>query len=156
MANKRLETPLKDEWKLFILGDGPLKPLIKKKIDEYKLSQTVVLLYEPDISNILNKSSIFISVQEHENYPSQSLLEAMASENAIIATDVGNTKKILDDRCAFFIHENSSQELARKLLTLMNNKLLCKKMGEEARKKVLSEHSVYIFCNYLFNLWDIN
>ena len=156
LAYKRLETPLKYEWKLIILGNGPLRPFIKKRIDEYKLNKNVLLLHKPDISNILNKSTIFVSVQKHENYPSQSLLEAMASGNAIIATDVGDTKKILDDRCALFIHDNSSRELARKLLMLMKNKLLCKKMGEEARKKVLSEHSIYIFIDYLFKLWEVN
>lgn len=156
LVYKRLESPLKDRWKLFILGNGPLKPLIKKKIDEYKLNKSVVLSYQSDISSILNKSSIFVSVQAHENYPSQSLLEAMASENAIIATDVGNTKKLLDDGCALFIYRNSRQELAEKLFTLINDEMLRKKLGEEARKKILLKHSICIFVDYLFKLWDIN
>lgn len=156
LVYKRLESPLKDSWKLFILGNGPLKPLMKRKIDEYRLNKNVILTYQPDISNILNKSSIFISIQTHENYPSQSLLESMASENAIIATDVGNTKKLLDDRCALFIYRNSSKDLAEKLFTLIDDEKLRKKLGEEARKKVLSEHSMDIFVDYLFKLWGID
>lgn len=155
LAYKKLEPPLKNKWKLFILGNGPLEPLIKQKINEYKINNSVVLSYQSDISSILNKSSIFVSVQMHENYPSQSLLEAMASENAIIATDVGDTRKLLDDKCALFTKRNSSKELAEKLITLINDEEMRRTLGEEARKKILSQHNIDVFADYLFKLWDI-
>lgn len=40
-------------------------------------------------------SKIFLSLQNYENYPSQSLLEAISSGNYIIASDVGDTNSIV-------------------------------------------------------------
>jgi len=98
----------------------------------------------------LAKSKIFLSIQQYENYPSQSLLEAMASGCAIIATDVGLTRNILDESCCIFIKYDAN-DLCQAINYLLDNPNLIKELGDNAKKKSMNEHNVSIYANYFIN-----
>jgi glycosyltransferase involved in cell wall biosynthesis len=100
-----------------------------------------------DPFEIMRRSKIFLSLQEKENYPSQALLEAMVSGCAIIATDVGETRKLLDETCAVLIPYDPVI-LAETITYLLKNHSHRKKMAENAQRKALSEHTVDRFSNY--------
>ncbi len=134
--------------RFFILGKGPLEPEITAMIKKLGIESIVSLKYELNISKILSISKIFVSLQQDENYSSQSLLEAMACENAIVATDVGETLRWVDDTTGIRIKPNALQ-LANAIIYLLNNPILIRKMGSTARKKAMSEHDMDDFVNYL-------
>ena len=54
--------------------------------------------YATDLAPLFARASVFVSCQRHENLGSSSLLEAMASGDAVVATDVGQTWRIVDER----------------------------------------------------------
>ncbi len=100
-----------------------------------------------DPFEVLSRAKIFLSLQHTENYPSQALLEAMASGCAVIATDVGETRKLLDESCALLIPPNSDR-LADAINRLVNESLLRKRLGLTARERVLREHTLERFATY--------
>lgn len=55
----------------------------------------VVIGSYSNIDVYLKKSYIFLSLQDYDNYPSQSLIEAMSFGCTIIATDFGETSKLV-------------------------------------------------------------
>jgi glycosyltransferase involved in cell wall biosynthesis len=96
---------------------------------------------------ILARSKIFVSLQKHDNYPSQSLLEAMASGCAIIATDVGETRRLLDESCAILIPPNS-MALKESILFLLSDSELRRKLGASACQRVHATQTVERYASY--------
>lgn len=138
--------------RFFILGDGPLKPEMFKRIGELKIGTHVEVKFIHDIGSVLSASRIFVSVQKKENYPSQSLLEAMACENAIIATNKGETRRLVDKEVGILIDEDPHQ-LADAVIKLLKDPALTFEMGRKAREKVLREHNISAFVGYFGNLY---
>ncbi|OWL86393.1 glycosyltransferase family 4 protein [Halopseudomonas aestusnigri] len=105
-------------------------------------------IYETDEPlTVLGRTKIFLSLQSTNNYPSQSVLEAMASECAIIATDVGETRRFLDENCAVLIPYDSGA-LLQAIKKLLSDDDLRKRLGRKARLRVLEEHTVECYANY--------
>lgn len=109
---------------LHVCGFGPLRNLAPGPN-----------VYETDEPfAVMARSRVFLSIQEYENYPSQSLLEAMASGCAIVATNVGNTRLILDDSVADLVEPNA-EAIFRAIEALIRNPARAEVMGAEANKK---------------------
>ena len=91
-------------------------------------------------------------MQRDENYPSQSLLEAMACENAVIATNVGLTKAIVKDSFGILINSNET-ELFNAITNLISCENKLAEMGKQARMFVMSNHKVELFHHYLMSIY---
>lgn len=96
---------------------------------------------------VLGRTKVFLSLQTSNNYPSQSLLEAMASGCAIIATDVGETRKLLDKTCAMLIPPCSNKLLVA-IEALMGDPSAREALGSAARDRVLSTQTVSAYADY--------
>jgi glycosyltransferase involved in cell wall biosynthesis len=87
---------------------------------------------DEEISNIYNKSSIFISTSWWEGFGLPGL-EAMACGCAVITTDSGGVKEYADDKNAFFFSPKSSGELKNVLIRLLNNRKLIYELSERGK-----------------------
>lgn len=103
--------------------------------------------FVPNIQSVLAKTKIFLSIQEVENYPSQSLLEAMGSGCAIIATNVGETSKLVDTNCGILI-PFESKHLESSIHRLLSDPILCRRLGENSSIKVREKFTVESFSKY--------
>ncbi|MGD1822476.1 MAG: glycosyltransferase [Pleomorphochaeta sp.] len=142
-----IKSQLRD-YKIYIIGDGNMFGHIQECIKKKSLSNIVYLtggLATP--YKYISKSKIFISLQQNNNYPSQSLLEAMACENAIIASDVGETRMLVTEDEGILVNLDK-QSVADAILTLINQPSLCLKLGKRARCKAVVEHSIEKFAEY--------
>lgn len=90
----------------FLFGEGPLQEEIEKETDRLGLRGKVRVEFLPDVGPILSQSKVFVSLQKHNNYPSQSLLEAMACGNAVVATDRGETRRLVTSDLGILIEED--------------------------------------------------
>ena len=108
------ETLRQKNYKVLIYGDGPLSGEIISYIRENGLSDIVFFNGVKSAFEVLPMARIFCSLQEFENYPSQSLLEAIASGCYCIATDVGNTGKLVRPAFGVLI-QKTPQALAQAL-----------------------------------------
>ncbi len=136
----------------YFLGRGPLQPQLESRIRDLKVADHVTLHFEPHPTQILNRASIFVSLQDKENYPSQSLLEAMACGNAIIATDVGETWRLVDDENGVRIPP-TAKALADAIVSLLKDPHLHQR-GLASRRRVLSEHTPERFLTYITRLYQ--
>lgn len=59
--------------------------------------------FEPNPARVLERAKVFFSVQPLTNYPSKSLLEAIACGALPVVTDVGDSRKIARPDFAFFV-----------------------------------------------------
>jgi len=140
-----------NSFSVYFLGEGVLLPELIKQKEELKLNNVFFEGGVSDTANYLKQSKIFVSIQKDNNYPSQSLMEAMACENAIIASDVGETRRLVTEDEGILV-PLSAEKIADAIQFLLSNPAECYKFGTNARKKVLNEHSIENFSNYFFEI----
>jgi glycosyltransferase involved in cell wall biosynthesis len=138
--------------RFFILGSGDQQPDIEQRLDELGVQEQVTLRFEPHPDNILAKSKIFVSLQQDENYPSQSLLEAMACANAIVATDVGETWLLVDESNGRRVPPQA-EAVAGAILQLLADPRLPERCAA-SRRRVLEEHPPEKYYDYICSLYQ--
>ncbi|MGD9725922.1 MAG: glycosyltransferase [Nitrospiraceae bacterium] len=137
--------------RFFLLGEGPLKEAIAASVTNLGLDDLVTAEFRDDIAPILSRGMVFVSLQRRDNYPSQVLLEAMASEMASVATNVGQTGRLIDEETGIRVAPNA-QELAQAVVSLLADPARCARLGATARRRVAALHSDDRYRRYLENL----
>lgn len=138
----------------FILGKGPLSEHIAGRLSALRSDIIAHYAFMWDTSAVLNNSSISVHLQQEDNYPSQSLLEGMASGNAIIATDVGLTRRLVDENNGILIPLSDSRALADAMIWMLKHPKVTHAMGKRSREKVLREHTIARYLGYVNELYD--
>lgn len=87
---------LSPDYKLYIFGNGNLKSDIQnlKKNSDYNF---IEFGEQRNYFQVLDKAKLFLSLQDYDNYPSQSLMEAMYFGANCICTADGDTKQLFDN-----------------------------------------------------------
>lgn len=149
-------TVIRDKnYKVYFAGDGPLYTVIEEYIKLNEIEDIVLLTGNIDLSDILSKSKIFLSLQEIENYPSQSLLEAISSGNYIIASDVGDTKRIVKKDFGRLIRLNVDI-LAKSLIEAIEVTSHKEKMdiiSTKTRDFAIKNFQISSYAKHIKNIW---
>lgn len=133
--------------KLNIVGSGSQKELLQEKINSFKLNDNIQLVgyknYE-ELSKLYNESSLFVMTSLSESF-GLVLLEAMSHKLPCIAFDSATGAcEIIDSNInGYLIKNRNKEEMANKILELINDKELKEKMGKNAlntSKDYLSEN----------------
>lgn len=140
-------------FRLEMLGRGSLEKEIEIFIQSHGLSDLVHFYFEPQIEKVLSRASIYLSLQDGNNYPSQALLEAMASGCAVIATAVGETWKLVDQEVGFLV-DRDPVDVAAKLELLLSDFALARELGSRARERVRKWHSQENYVRYLVSVYQ--
>lgn len=128
----------KPDWKLNIIGDGDQRGILEEKIDEKNLSSSVILHGYRDkkyIESILLKSSIY-AMASHEESFGIVLIEAQSFGIPCVAFDSakGALEIIENNINGYLIKNRDKEEMANKLIKLIENKELRYSMGKESKK----------------------
>ncbi len=126
--------------RIFLLGEGPLGPAVGQVLERMGLRGSVETGFRQDLAPILGQARVFVSLQRQDNYPSQSLLEAMASGAVPVATDVGLTWKLVDETTGVRVKPNPD-DIARAAADLLRDPERCERLGRAARQRVAERHS---------------
>ena len=129
------------QWRFLLLGKGPALATLQARCAELGLQEVLDFDYAPDASRIFTRSRIFVSTQDHENFTSLSMLEAMAAGNAILARDVGQTRAFVRERQNGLLALTDSPEaICEKLLMMLEDEAMTRRWGVESRRIALEEH----------------
>lgn len=135
----------------YILGKGRLSEKINSMIEKSKSKNVICLGFVVNPCERFAKSSVFVSLQKENNYPSQSVLEAMACGNAIIATDVGDTRLFVNDQNGFLI-QASLKELISVMEKCIHKKTEVLSLGMYAERYVKEHFSIDVAADYYYSL----
>lgn len=83
--------------------------------------------------------SILTSISEGFPY---TVLESMSCGIPVVATDVGGVTEALDDKCGFICKPKDYKALGKSVITLLQDDVLRKQMGANARKKVMDNFTI--------------
>lgn len=138
------------DYKLQIVGTGPLEKKLKLKVKNLNLENRVEFLGE--ISNellpqYLSAADIFVRPSLSEGL-GISFLEAMAAGLPIVATPVGGIPDFLKDgETGLFCKVEDSKDLAEKIARLIKDKPLRDKIIYNARSLVVKKYDWDIIAN---------
>lgn len=97
-----------------------------------------------DINKQIKAATICVFPTFAEALP-VSWIEAMAMQKAIVASNIGWAKEIIDDGInGFLVHPTDHTGYANKIIDLIENKELQKEFGLKAREKVVQKFSMEI------------
>ncbi|MBT1450659.1 glycosyltransferase family 4 protein [Glaciecola sp. XM2] len=138
--------PNHEAIKVFIVGDGPQKDKLAQLISQHRLTNTVTMLGErDDVEELLAASDIFSLTSETEGM-SKSILEALAANLPVLATNVGGNKDlVIHDQNGYLIEDHQPSSLTDYIKVLIQNAELRQKMGDESRNLVEAEYNSELF-----------
>ncbi len=136
--------------KLVIIGFGPQEHALKQCVRQLGLENAVLFVGSKEgeeLAEYFATADIFIGpsiVTDSGDTEGQGVvfLEAMASETAVIASDVGGVKDIVCNReTGLLIPQKNPEAIAEKTLLLMNDQELRNQLALNGRRLAKSEYS---------------
>lgn len=129
---------------LFVAGDGPIAPELKTQADGLGLGDAVIFLGSVpngDLPSYFATADVFIVPSvvaadgDREGLP-VTLMEAMASGCAIVASDLaGMDDLVADGETGFVVHQHSAIEIAAKILEILSSPGELDRIKENARTR---------------------
>ena len=140
--------------RFIMAGSGVLEEKVRKSIVRLGLEEYVeVKGFVFDPIDILSKSMIFVQLSNSEAHGTQSLLEAMACENAVVVSNIKGIEEIVDDHVGFRVPLDA-EEIAKKIVWLLDHWKQTREMGRKAREKVVSEQTVEMYAEYIKKVYE--
>ena len=129
-------------WVLELIGDGPLTQEVRQKTRDLGLADRVEFSgLCNDVASRLAGSDVFVLASGWEGLP-LSILEAMRAGLPVVASDVGGvSESVTDGVTGFLIPKGDKATFADRLMLLLRDAALCRKMGLAGRAAYEREFS---------------
>lgn len=139
LASLQLDEP---DLHLAIAGDGSLKPALETQIEKLGIGGRAHLLgHRADVTELHHAFDIFVQSSDYEGTPN-AVLEAMALETPIVATDVGGTREIAHhDVHALIVPPRDPAALAAAIRRLVADPTTARSLADAARRRVETDLS---------------
>ena len=129
--------------KFLICGEGAERSDIEKQINNLNMQKEVLILgHRKDISRLMNICDSIVNPSIEPEPFGRTIIEAMACEKVIIATNMGGPTEIIENGVDGFLIKPDGVELAKAISKILNNDELRESVSRNARKKVLEKFSI--------------
>ncbi len=136
--------------RLLIVGDGPLRDSIQKKIVKAQLSEQVILHHgipNHELKAIMQVADVLVMPSISEGFGLVHA-EAMSVSTSVIATRVGGVIDLIEDGISGLLFPSGdAASLADKIAQLMTNPKLREQLGQYGRKRIETCFSVDVIAN---------
>ena len=128
------------DGKLILVGDGPLREKLVILSRELKIEEMVSFVgyvEHKKIPDYLHKSIALVVSSTNEGFPNV-IYEAMAMSLPVISTKIGGIQDIIKDRYnGFLVEPKNPEQLAEKIIYLLENPAIAKAMGRNGKDTIL-------------------
>ena len=121
---------------LYIAGDGPLLDNLKREYTDSSIHFLGKLNYE-EVMNLCVKTDIFVHPSMYPEGLPTSILEAGVMKCAVVATDRGGTKEVINNNNVGLIVEENVEDLVKKLDFLLNNRDKMNELKENIHNRII-------------------
>lgn len=142
------------EARLLIVGEGKERLLLETMISDLNLSGKVLLVgARDDVSKILQITDIFINSSHWEGLP-VSILEAMSAGLPVIATNVGDISKVIDQEVGMLVEPNP-EALKSALQKYLNEPALMTRHGRIAKERFLRDFHASAWYQKILDVYQL-
>jgi len=142
------------EVKLIIIGGGELRVELEHQVVQNGLQGHVIFTGELNrdyVYKLLHRCNCFVISSLWEGF-CNAVIEAMAAEKPIIATQVGALPEIVGN-VGKLIPPRDPEGMAKEILWVMDNPLAAKAMGKAGRRRAVQNYSIKKTANKYENLY---
>lgn len=135
------ETP-RINARFLIVGDGELRDYLEGYANSLGIKELVHFMgWRRDLPNVYADLDIVALTSLNEGTP-LSLIEAMAAQRAVVATEVGGVADLVEDKkTGWLIKSDDPVRLKEAIAALLNDAALREKMGKAASLQVYEKYS---------------
>ena len=132
------------QTKFIILGDGPLLDNLQALAKELGISSKVLFTgNQTDVAPYLANMDISCLCSREPEGCSNAILEAMALGKPVVATAAGGNQELVEDgKTGLLVLIENPGQLARAILSLLQDPDLSQEMGKQAREIIKSRFSL--------------
>jgi len=142
---------------LEIIGDGILYKDLQNQAKKLNITDKVRFVGGLPHQAVIQKLSqwdLYVVSSLWEGF-GIAIIEAMAKEKAVVATNVEGIAEVVDDGVTgFLVPPKSPDALAAKITELLFNKTKRLEMGKAGKEKVLNQFSIEKFVDKTRNIYD--
>ena len=142
------------ELKFLIIGDGELREYLQNYAGTLGIEEWVSFIgWRKDMPAVYGDLDVVVLTSFNEGTP-LSLIEAMASQKAVIATAVGGVPDLVRDKeIGFLVPSNDPAKLKDAIAVLLCDESLRRRMGEAGEKYVHEKYSKSRLISDMENLY---
>jgi glycosyltransferase involved in cell wall biosynthesis len=141
--------------RLILVGEGQDMQALKDIAQQHGISRAIS--FEGNRDNVLDyliKANVYVLPSRNEGM-SNSLLEAMSMGRACIASDIpANWSVITPEVDGLMFKKNNPDELADRIVELLQNPKLVEKLGANARDTIISRFSIEVIAKKYVQLYS--
>jgi glycosyltransferase involved in cell wall biosynthesis len=129
--------------KLLVVGDGPIRSVLEREIQELQLERSVYLLgFRRDLEALYSSCDIFVLPSVREGM-GLATIQAMAYGKPVIACDVGAVSEaVRPHRTGMLVAPEDPDALARAIISLLRDAEARERLGRAARSFAQSRFSL--------------
>lgn len=144
----------RQDFKVFVVGDGPLKHQLNQLVKKLSIEKYVIFLgVRNDIKELMSAADVYVMSSAWEGLP-MVILEAMACERFVIATDCGGIRKAIGS-CGVVVETKNVDELSKELDIALNMTIVQRSaIGFNARQRVKEKYSLSKNTDSYLKLYD--
>ena len=127
---------------VIVVGRGDLESTLKEEAAKLRVEEHIRFLgFRNDVSVLLSLMDVFVLPSLSEGL-SMALLEAMAAEKPVVATNVGgNPELVVEGQTGYLVPSQDPRPLADRIIRLLSSKGLAQELGVQGRLRVEKQFS---------------
>jgi glycosyltransferase involved in cell wall biosynthesis len=142
-AMLKLKHP-EQKLKLLIIGEGSQMDDLKKQTAELNIQNDVMFtgrIAFSEVSNYFNMLDVLVNISDYESF-GVSVIEAMACEKPVVATNTGGLKEIIENSSfGSLVEVGNVEETSSEIEKYLLDGSLKQKVGKAAREKVIQKYN---------------
>lgn len=141
----RAVSALRPDARFLIAGEFSWRAFYQRQFVAMGLAEKVTLLgHVADIESFYASCDVVVLTSRPGSIESASnaVLEAMSSGRAVVVTDVGAMSELVEDGVdGFLAPADQPERFAERVVALLRDPVLRRRMGEQARQRILRRHT---------------
>lgn len=141
---------------LIIVGEGPEKQKLENLAKDLKIRDRIIFYRSvpfEEVHTFFRAADIFIQPSITPELPN-TLLQAMASATATVATDLVGSKELVEnEKTALVVPSKNSRKIAEEIIRLYKEPDLRRRLGENARETVIKNLSWQTHCQNTLKIY---
>ncbi|PZC45920.1 MAG: Glycosyltransferase involved in cell wall bisynthesis [Chloroflexi bacterium] len=110
--------------------------------------------YQSDVAPYVGSMDILVAPSKKPEGCPRSLLEAMSMSVPVVVSDIGPSREIMGDKCAYFCKPGDVLSLSSELMSLIESKVSRAQLGDAGRARALSKFKVESHIEQIQNLYE--
>lgn len=136
------------------MGEGPQEKNLREIVKEEGIGGSVIMPgFRDDVARLLNTLDVFVFPSLAEALGT-AILEAMAMKKPVVGSQVGGIPEIVEEgRTGYLVDPEDPRAIAERVIHLLRNAELRRKMGLEGRKFVEAHYDARLMVQRLEKLY---